>query len=175
MTTVVSPKAATVNELVESLEIDDSSLARIADALKSHPVNHAVWIGYERMCRQQLAEVDMQMDEVTGRLVGLYEKEAKSAAAVQNYAKHEMKLHPEYKAVAARQRWLQDQIRFCEEVSRCFTKRADLLIALTKLDASVIVNEHKGAQSARVDARQATIRFNKIVNALHQPWGNSLI
>lgn len=169
---VTSPLQMTITELVNSVAIDDTSLAAIMDSMKTHSTTHATWIGYERICRKRLTEAQKQLKQVTSRMVAMFEKTAKSATAVTNYAKYEVNLHPDVVSASDLVDFYTDQIRFCEEVSRLFSKRADLMVALSRMDKEAMI---AAAKEKNVAVRESAQRFNRLMEYLDKPWSKEHI
>lgn len=168
------PASATLLDIIGDMQVDDSSLAAIADAMKTHSSVHGLWIAYARACRAHLTKAELDLETRTAELVALYEKSAKSASAVANYAKYEVRLHPDIRDLTQRVAFLRDNMKFFSDMNGCMRSRADLLIAVSRLDEDAIVNTNK-VNSMNMQMRDATRRFNQLVNQLSAPWGNEFI
>jgi len=152
------------------MAIDDSSLASIANVIKTHSVDHGMWIAYEREFYHKKLLLDRKLEELSAELVSRYIQTAKSASAVTNYAKYELQVHPEIKQLNRQIIEAEEMLAFVKQVSRLFSKRADLLTVLLKLDHEVIVRDRKDAFDLNVELREGIRRYNTLTDRMNKPW-----
>ena len=164
------PRAISAIEIIRSLAIDDSSLASIATCIKRHSVDHGMWIAYERDIYHRKLLADRQIEEKEAELVSRYAQTAKSASAISLYAKYEMQTHPEIKRMRRMLIELEESLSFVRQVGRLFSKRADLLTVLLKLDHDVIIHDRKDVFDLNVELREGIRRYNTLMDRMNKPW-----
>lgn len=164
------PRALSAIEVIKSMAIDDSSLATIANSIKQHSVDHGMWIAYERQAYHQKLLVERLIEECEAELVTRYSQTSKSASATTNYAKYEMQVHPEIKRLKRKLIDAEEILSFIRQVSRLFSKRADLLATLLRLDTEVIIRDKKSAFDLNVELRDGIRRYNSLIDRMNKPW-----
>lgn len=168
-----SPRAVTAIELVKSLHIDDSSMAALANAMKRHGKNHGMWLAYKREVYKEKLALETAYDSREAELVMKFSRTAKSAAEVTNYGRYEVKLDIELKDINRRLNTCKELMSFINDVDRLFSKQAELLTALLRIDHDVIIADKKTAFDLNVELRASIKRFNEIVQKFGRPWGSS--
>ena len=164
------PRAISAIEIIRSMAIDDSSLASIANTIKTHSTDHGMWIAYEREFYHKKLLLDRKLEEREAELVSRYIQTAKSASAVTNYAKYELQTHPDIKQLNRQIIEAEEMLSFVRQVSRLFAKRADLLTVLLKLDHEVIVRDRKEVFDLNMELREGIRRYNTLTDRMNKPW-----
>lgn len=159
----------TLQEILEDLVVHDESLATIAEDMKTHALSQAAWASHMRSLRMQLAQSENDLESVVSRAVSAFAADGKAATAVQNYAKFTVPTLPEYTRLKERITFLKNTLHFAVDVHNIFSKRADMLIALSRLDQNVILSQR--TENSSISIRSATIKANKMDELLNQPWG----
>lgn len=167
-----SPKASTAVELVRSLRINDESLRSIAEDIKAHTQEHAIWVAQKRPLVQRKYALERELKERSAELTGQFQQGAPSAAAVQNYAKFELPRHPDIKRITKELDDCREALDFIGDTDSLFRERSSLLIALLKIDADVIISDKIDTWTQQEVSRAAVIRFNKVAEAVGTKWGN---
>lgn len=168
------PRAISAIEVIRSMSIDDSSLASIADSIKKHSVDHGMWIAYEREAFHKKLLLERTIEEKEAELVTKYIQNAKSASAVSNYAKYELQIHPDIKRLKRKLIDAEEFLSFVRQVGRLFSKRADLLSTLLRMDNEVIVRDKKSMYDLNVELRDGIRRYNYLIDRLNKPWVNDV-
>lgn len=163
----------TLQEILEDLVVHDQSLATIAQDMKTHALSQAAWASHLRNLRMQLTEAENEMERVIAHAVTNYATEGKPATAVQNYAKFTVPTLPEYQRCKERISFLKNNLAFASDVMGIFNRRADMLIALSKLDQNVILSQAN--TDSVMNMRAATIKANKMEEMLNAPWSRGQI
>ena len=159
----------TLQEIYEDLVVHDQSLATIAQDMKQHAVSQASWASHMRTLRMELSAAENELELFVSQAVTNFASDAKADTAVQNYAKFTVPTLPQYSALKNKITFLKNTLSFAIDVYGIYSKRADMLISLSRLDQNVILSQN--AEQAQVTIRAATIRANKLDDLLNQPWG----
>lgn len=168
------PRAISAIEIIKSVAIDDSSLASIANCVKEHSVDHGMWIAYEREIYHQKLLVDRQIVEREAELVSNYAQTSKSASATALYAKYDLQIHPDIKHLHRKLIDAEEMLSFVRQVNRLFSKRADMLSVLLKLDHEVIIRDKKDLYDLNVELREGIRRYNTLTDRMNKPWVNNV-
>lgn len=161
-------------EVMDDLAIHDESLASIANDMKTHAVAQSRWAAHCRGIRAQLAQAEYELDQFVAQAVTNYSRSTikPSASAVSNYAKYEVQTLPAYQTLKQKQLQLKQLLAYSMDIFAIFTKRADMLIALSRLDQNVILSAHL---DARMEARKQTMAYNRMEELLaNHRWGDAL-
>lgn len=164
------PRAVTAIALVKSLRIDDESLASIAGTMKKHSENHGLWLSYKRELYKQKLQFERQLELKEAELASRFSKTASSAAAVTNYAKYEIKLNPDMKRIREKLDEVKEAFEFVKDVDRLFSKRADIMANLLKIDHDVIVRDKRSAFDLNAELKHTIQSFNKLAESIGMPW-----
>lgn len=167
----MSVRAVSAMELIKSLAVDDSSLKKIAETIKTHPVDRGMWLACQREYRKRVFDMRRRLREVEAEKVSKFAASASSAAAVSNYAKYDLVLDPDVKRAQRELDDAEEGLRFAESVDSVFKQRGELLAALMKLDHEVIVGAYTGNEGAVELTRRKIRDFNQLMENLDRPWG----
>lgn len=159
----------TLQEIFEDLVVHDQSLASIAQDMKQHAVSQASWASHMRTLRMELSAAENDLELFVAQAVTNFNTDGKAATAVQNYAKFTVPTLPQYTALKNKISYLKNTLSFSMDVNGIYSKRADMLISLSRLDQQVILSQN--SEQAQVTIRAATLRANRLDDLLHQPWG----
>lgn len=166
----MSIRAVSAMELIKSLTVDDSSLKKIAETIKSHPVDRGMWLACQREYRKRVFDLRRKLREVEAEKVSRFASTASSAAAVTNYAKYDLVLDPDVKLAQRELDDAEEGLRFAETVDGVFKQRGELLAALLKLDHEVIVGAYSGDVDNTEFTRAKIKQFNTLMDNLDRPW-----
>ena len=151
-----------VQELIEQMAINDSSLAALADDLKGHSVLHVSWLTHVKSARDMLVQAENSYNELVATLVSSYAKTEAVAAKVANYAKYDVPITAEVKIAHDKVGYYKNLVTFFEDIARVVSKRGDMLIALTKLDQDAVISTLKSGQANYIDMRQQRLRWARM-------------
>lgn len=161
-----------VSEILQELTIDDSSVHALLNDLKAHPQVHMCWLVHLKNARNNLTKAENRYADIVNTHVATYRQTAKSATDVQNYAKYDVPILNDVRSARDDVAYWKEMAQFFEDVQRVFSKRGDILVALTKLDQDAIINDMKAGQAAYFDSRQAMMRFNRLSTMVNTgTWG----
>ncbi len=164
------PRAVTAVELVRTLHIDDSSMRTIADCMKKHSENHGMWIAFKREITKRKFALTRELEVREAEIVSRYAKTASSQAAVNNYAKYDLVLHPDIKRLKEQLDECRELDVFIGDVDRLFSKRAEILGKLLTIDNDAIVADRKSSFDLNAELRETIKSFNSIAERLGMPW-----
>ena len=164
-----------LQEVLEDLAIHDQSVAAMADDMKRHAGSQAQWAFYVRSVRTDLGQAENELDLFVAQKTAAYAVTAKSATAVQNYAKNDVQTMPEYQSLKRRVMELKNTLQFCSDIMNIFNRRGEMLIALSRLDSNIIIRGEGGPADYNIQMRAQLMRYNKLDDMLKQPWGQSQI
>ena len=166
----------TFSELIAGLQVDDSSIHAIAEEIKQHPLKHAAWLCHHRMAEEQLLQAENEYAQLIGRKVTLFQRTANSAAAVTNYAKYEVILDPDVRRAQQKSDHYRMWKGFTEDVSRLYSRRGEMLMALLKIDHAAIINDNRTSQAMYGAAQSARKSFNNLIeSAMRVNWSEEQI
>lgn len=164
------PRAVTAIALVKSLRIDDESMATIASTMKKHSENHGMWLSYKRELYKQKLQFERQIELKEAELVSRFAKTASTGVAVTNYSKYDVKLHPDMKRLREKLDEIKEAYEFVKDVDRLFSKRADIMANLLKIDHDVIIRDKRSAFDLNVELRHTIQSFNQLAESIGMPW-----
>lgn len=155
----------TFSELISGLQVDDSSIHAIAEEIKQHPMKHAAWLCHHRMAEEKLLQAENDYSQLVGRKVTLFQRTASSAASVSNYAKYEVILDVDVRMAQQRVDHYRMWKGFTEDVSRLYSRRGEMLMALLKIDHEAIVNDARTSQAMYMAAQNVRKTFNNLIES----------
>lgn len=164
------PRAVTATQVVKSLHIDDTSMATIANCMKQHSKDHGMWIAYKREVYKQELQTARELEIKVAELVSRFSKTASSASATTNYAKYDVVLDPDIKRLRENLDSCKEINRFISDVDRLFSKRADILSSLLKIDHESIVRGKREAFDLNLELRDTIQSFNTLTEQVGKPW-----
>jgi len=164
------PRAVTAVELVKALHIDDSSMRTIANTMKRHSEDHGLWIAFKREITRRKFQLQRELEKKEAEIVSRFAKTASSQAAVNNYAKYDLVLHPDINRLKEQLDECRELDIFIGDVDRLFSKRAEILGKLLTIDNEAIVADRKSSFDLNVELRETIKSFNSIAENLGMPW-----